>query len=368
MKQRDNWHLTEGIESVDSRSDPFAAAIRATRMPMIITDPRLGDNPIVFANEAFQNLTGYTREEVIGRNCRFLQGLETDKAAVGRLRDAIARREDIQLDILNYRKDGSKFWNALYLSPTRNEKGELQYFFASQLDVTDRIEAQSRVTAQKALVEEEVRIRTAALEEALEAKTLLLHEVDHRVKNNLMMIGSLLRLQLRQIGDPEISGKLELMLQRVDALASIHRRLYQGPDIKRFDVGAFTAQLAGDIVASSGRDDIEVRCRLHPLEIASKHASALGLLVNEIITNAVRHAFPNGRRGVIEVSSETAAGFGSISVADDGKGFCLEKTASDSLGRVLVERLARQIGATCLSRDANPGVQVTIRFPLEATP
>jgi PAS domain S-box-containing protein len=366
MKQRDDWHLTEGIESVDSRSDPFAAAIRATRMPMMITDPRRPDNPVIFANEAFQNLTGYSREEVIGRNCRFLQGPDTDQTTVARVREAIRGVRDIQVDILNYKKDGGTFWNALYLSPTRNEKGELQYFFASQLDITDRIEAQSRVAAQKALVEEEVRVRTAALQEALEAKTLLLHEVDHRVKNNLMMIGSLLRMQLRQIADSEISGKLELMLQRVDALASIHRRLYQGSDITRFDVGAFAAQLADDIVTASGRTDIEIRCRVGVLEVASKHASALGLMINEIITNAVRHAFADGRSGVIEIASEASENFGSISIRDDGAGLAAEAARSDGLGHLLVDRLSRQIGGTCDTRNADPGVRVTIRFPLRS--
>jgi PAS domain S-box-containing protein len=366
MKQRDDWRLTERIGGIDSRSDPFAAAIRATRMPMIISDPRLRDNPIVFANEAFQYLTGYSRDEVIGRNCRFLQGPNTDQAAVGQIRDAIAEARDVQVDILNYKKDGSTFWNALYLGPTRNEQGQVQYYFASQLDVTDRVEAQHRVAAQKVEMEEQVCIRTADLRAALDAKTLLLHEVDHRVKNNLMMIGSLLRLQLRQIGDLRIRDKLEVMLERVDALSSIHRRLHQGSDVTRFDVGAFAAQLAADIVAASGRDDIEVRSRVRQLEVASKHASALGLMINEIITNAVRHAFCDGRSGAIEVATEANGDFGSISIADDGKGLPTPPPAPDGLGRVLVDRLARQIGATCLSQNANPGLRMTINFPLRS--
>ncbi|OWJ79384.1 PAS domain-containing protein [Haematobacter genomosp. 1] len=116
-------------------SDPFAAAMRATRMPMIITDPRQPDNPIVFANDAFLKLTGYGREEVLGRNCRFLQGPGTNAEDVGRLRHAIRDREPLEIDLLNYRKDGTIFWNRLLVSPVFDE-GELTYFFASQLDVT----------------------------------------------------------------------------------------------------------------------------------------------------------------------------------------------------------------------------------------
>lgn len=70
LNQRDDWHLTEALDYEHGRADPFVAAVRATRMPMVITDPSEPDNPIVFCNEAFQTLTGYDREEIIGRNCR----------------------------------------------------------------------------------------------------------------------------------------------------------------------------------------------------------------------------------------------------------------------------------------------------------
>ena len=116
--------------------DPFASAVRATRMPMLITDPAQPDNPIVFLNDAFTKLTGYTRAEVMGKNCRFLQGTATNADDVTRVRNAIARREAIEIDLLNYRKDGSSFWNRLLISPVFDEAGELTYFFASQFDVS----------------------------------------------------------------------------------------------------------------------------------------------------------------------------------------------------------------------------------------
>src|SRR5688572_25377878 len=105
--------------------DPFAAAIGAIPMAMVITDAHQPDNPITFANDAFLKLTGYPRDEVIGRNCRFLQGPGTDPAVVARLREAVASGQDIAVDILNYRKDGSSFWNTLHLSPVRGKTGEI---------------------------------------------------------------------------------------------------------------------------------------------------------------------------------------------------------------------------------------------------
>lgn len=363
MKQRDDWHLTDALHYDQGQADPFAAAVRATRMPMVITDPALPDNPIVFCNEAFQRLTGYAREEIVGRNCRFLQGPETDRDTVSRLRAAIAAGEPVDVDILNYRKDGTTFWNALYLSPVRNKAGEVQFFFASQMNVTERVEAQAEIAAQKAGVEREVARRTADLQAALEAKSLLLHEVDHRVKNNLTMIGSLLRLQARSIADPTISAKLETMLERVDALATVHRRLYQSEDITRFDVGAFAENLVSDVIGSSGRTDIAITADIAPVEVPSNKAAALGLVLNEVLTNAVKHAYADGRSGTIRLRTRVEDGIGTIAVCDDGPGIA-EPPPATGMGRTLIARLSRQVGAVASWSDAAPGTCVSLRFPI----
>ncbi|HXH15094.1 MAG TPA: PAS domain-containing protein [Sphingomonas sp.] len=120
----------------DLGTDPFVAAVRATRMPMIITNPRLPDNPVVFTNDAFCRLSGYAREEILGRNCRFLQGPKTDPKTVERIRDSVRRVAPIEIDIENHRKDGETFWNRLLLAPVHDTEGVLAYFFASQVDVT----------------------------------------------------------------------------------------------------------------------------------------------------------------------------------------------------------------------------------------
>jgi PAS domain S-box-containing protein len=150
-------------------ADPFVAAVRGTRMPMIITDPRLDDNPIVFANDAFCRLTGYERSEILGRNCRFLQGPETDPATVRRLHDAVHALEPIHVDILNYRKSGEPFWNRLLLAPVRSDAGEVTYFFASQVDASsDRVQV-STLEGRNAVLVAELAERLRA-QEASEAR------------------------------------------------------------------------------------------------------------------------------------------------------------------------------------------------------
>jgi PAS domain S-box-containing protein len=134
--EAEHRRIGDEILGTDRGTDPFVAAVRATRMPMIITNPRIADNPVVFANDAFCRLTGYRRDEILGRNCRFLQGPETDRAEVARVREAVAARRSIQVDLRNHRKDGSAFWNRLLLAPVLDAAGDLAYFFASQVDVT----------------------------------------------------------------------------------------------------------------------------------------------------------------------------------------------------------------------------------------
>ncbi|MET0309241.1 MAG: histidine kinase famiy protein [Sphingomonas sp.] len=138
-KSQHHWKSSTVAEpGLGQRGTVFFAALQMTRMPMIITDPQQPDNPIVFANKAFLDLTGYTEPEIMGRNCRFLQGADTDRNAVRDLRDAVAREEAISLEILNYRRDGTPFWNAVFVAPVYDDSGALIYFFASQLDVTRR--------------------------------------------------------------------------------------------------------------------------------------------------------------------------------------------------------------------------------------
>ena len=123
-KPTHHWKSSTVAEpGLDQRGTVFFAALQMTRMPMILTDPRQDDNPIVFANQAFLDLTGYEESEIVGRNCRFLQGPDTDRETVRALREAVAAHEAISTEILNYRRDGSPFWNAVVIAPVYDDDG-----------------------------------------------------------------------------------------------------------------------------------------------------------------------------------------------------------------------------------------------------
>jgi len=175
-KGRDAIRIETELLGDQPSHDPFASAVRATRTPMVVTNPRLPDNPIVFVNDSFCALTGYGRDEIIGRNCRFLQGPLTAPEDIESIRHAIREEQAIEIDLRNHRKDGTAFWNRLLLAPVHDDAGMLTYFFASQLDVTLERErlvgleaANAVLTAERSSAVERLALSEVTLKLAIDA-------------------------------------------------------------------------------------------------------------------------------------------------------------------------------------------------------
>lgn len=323
--------------------DPFAAAFKATRMPMIVTDPSQPDNPIIFCNDAFRKLTGYSDDEIIGRNCRFLQGSETDRETVAKIRDSIVAGRDVAVDILNYRKDGSTFWNAVFISPVRDEAGSIIYFFASQVDFTTVKSREADLAAARHEAEGEVAKHTANLRAALEARTLLVHEVDHRVKNNLLTMASIVKMQARITTDDLQRKTLMSVLNRIEALSTVQRKLFTLDDVSKFDMSEFTRELVTDLVDATGRKDILLSLDLSPLLVPAVKATPLSLIVNELVGDAVRRGLSDGG-GDIHVVVRRLNGHFLIRVEDTSEPVEPDRESAQ-LGKLLLEASALQLGA-----------------------
>nr|AML78225.1 putative LOV domain-containing protein [Pellia sp. BC-2016] len=137
----DRESLDDGERTTEIRRGmDLATTLERIEKNFVITDPRLPDNPIIFASDHFLELTEYTREEIIGRNCRFLQGPDTDMGVVRKISDAIRNQKNITVQLLNYTKTGKPFWNLFHLEAMKDNKGELQYFIGVQLDGSEHIE------------------------------------------------------------------------------------------------------------------------------------------------------------------------------------------------------------------------------------
>lgn len=211
-----------------------------------------------------------------------------------------------------------------------------------------------------------IEARTHELKEALDQKTALLHEVDHRVKNNLQLISSLLLLQNRRVTDPGLKASLKGMLGRVNAIATVHRRLFQSEDVERFDVSAFIRDMVADLMGSALRDDIRMELDLERVDIPAAKAAPFALVVNELLTNALRHGFPEGRGGRIFVGVSRLNGDFRIEITDDGVGMDKETRAS-GFGLTIVQLLCQQLKAKCETTDAEPGVRVVVLLPVDAS-
>ncbi|XP_042398230.1 phototropin-1A-like [Zingiber officinale] len=157
----------ESFDNVERKKEmrrgiDLATTLERIEKNFVITDPRLPDNPIIFASDSFLELTEYCREEILGRNCRFLQGPETDPATVRQIRDAIDNQRDVTVQLINYTKTGKKFWNLFHLQPMRDQKGEVQYFIGVQLDGSEHVEPLQNCIPEDAAKEGEKLVKETA--------------------------------------------------------------------------------------------------------------------------------------------------------------------------------------------------------------
>jgi PAS domain S-box-containing protein len=257
------------------RRELALVALERTRMPIVITDPKAPNGPIVLANKAFLHLTGYRADEVIGRNCRFLQGPETAASDVAAIREGLASHNDVAVELLNYRKDGSTFWNQLGISPIFDKTGQLLYYFASQRDVTARRRA----------------------EEIERAERMLLMEVDHRAMNALALVQSFVRLGPTD----DAAAYAASIQQRVDALARAHRLLAHN--------GWSSAALADLIVMETPEDVASRVAAAGPsLALASRIVQPIALALHELMANALAHGALARSEGLVDITWSVEAG------------------------------------------------------------
>ncbi len=306
-------------------------AVERTRMPMIVTNPREPGNPIVLANQAFLDLTGYGSDEIIGRNPRFMQGPGTSADDRDALREAIAAERETVVELLNYRKDGSTFWNQQFISPVHDDDGNLLYFFGSSLDVS--------------------RSRDAVTLEAAEHR--LLKEVDHRAKNALAIVQGIVRLSCAD--DPERYARA--VQRRVDVLARAHGLLADSGwrEVSLPRVLASEAALHGSRRVCGAGADVGVRPdRVQPLALLlhefAANASDHGALSADGAVNVEWHV-DEARRRLILTWRESG---GPIPSPDPAPGF----------GLTMIRSIAeRQLGGA-VNFDFQPaGLEALIEIP-----
>lgn len=323
------------------------------RLPlaMILSGP---DGRIALANEQACVMFGWPRGSLVGEPLdslvpeRFRHAHPAYRA--GFFAEPRARMMGAGRDLYARRRDGTEFPVEIGLNPVPVEGGMM--VLSAIVDITERKE------------------REAAVQRSLEEKELLLAEIHHRVKNNLQVIHSLLDLQAMRSTDPGLRGILQDSQNRVRSMSLIHQTLYQSKDFARVDFDYFLQALAPGLSDSLSGGHPRVAIDIVPSGIALPIAIAIpcGLIVNELVSNAFKHGYPDGRSGRIVVGLRREGSASAVlEVANDGApidaGVALE--SGQSLGMTLVSLLAQQVHATLHVRRADP-VRFEIRIPLEA--
>ena len=363
---------------LDQRGTVFFAALQMTRMPMIITDPRQDDNPIVFANKAFLDLTGYEESEIVGRNCRFLQGTDTDREAVRALRSAVAAREAISIEILNYRRDGTPFWNAVFVAPVYDDDGRLIYFFASQLDITRRRSSEQA-------------FRQAQKMEAIGQLTAgLAHDFNNLlqvVTGSLEMVlgGELDERQRRLLGNAARAAERGTKLTR-QLLAFARKTRLEPQRVNLNDLIHEFGDLIDNTIGAQIRLVTALERRLPAVLIDPTH---LEMAMLNILINA-RDAMPGG--GTVTIATElwklngNAAAYGlpegdyvALSVRDEGQGMSADirqraiepffttkgRERGTGLGLAMVHGFVQQsLGRLEIESEPGQGTTMRMLFPV----
>lgn len=200
------------------------------------------------------------------------------------------------------------------------------------------------------------------LRRSLDEKEVLLREIHHRVKNNLQVISSLLHAQARDVDDAAVAARFQDTRERIRSMAAIHDQLYQSGDLSQVDFDAYLKGLVDELFRSHRTRTIESELRVDAATLPIDQAIPAGLIVNELVSNALEHAFPDGGPGTVAVRFRAGADDATLEVSDTGQGTDALQNGT-SLGLRLVRGLARQLRGTLQTRTTD-GVTVTLTFPL----
>ncbi|PZQ64184.1 MAG: hypothetical protein DI570_06450 [Phenylobacterium zucineum] len=201
-------------------------------------------------------------------------------------------------------------------------------------------------------------------EDALERQAARHRDVEHRVKNTLQLISSIVLLQGRRTGDEGARLALRGVQQRVAAVSVAHRHVDWIDDSEKVQLAPLIREIVGDLAGSAGRDDVAIDLDLDAVTIAARQAAPVALLVSEAVGNALRHAYPDGRAGRIRVSLRRKEGSFDLSVADDGVGMGEGKPAS-GFGLTVAQLMAQQLRGKLVTDDAQPGLRLSVSVPME---
>ncbi|MBD2120048.1 sensor histidine kinase [Trichocoleus sp. FACHB-262] len=303
---------------------------------------------INYVNDTFCELSQYSREELIGKNHRLINSSYHDLGFFQNFWATISKGKVWKGEIKNRAKDGSYYWVDTTIVPFLNEQSQPFQYLSIRFDITNRKQ-----------IEEDMRT-------SLREKEVLLKEIHHRVKNNLQIISSLLNLQAQYLNDSAALAIFRESQNRIESMALIHEKLYQSKDMARINASEYIYDLVTNLFYTYeiNSEAIALRINIDEIWLGLDTAIPCGLIINELVLNALKHAFPKGHTGEICISFGLRdAHHLMLVVSDTGVGLPkdLDYQNTDSLGLQLVNALTQQLEGVIEINQSN-GVKFEIVF------
>lgn len=336
--------ITKRVED-EIKINRLTAAVEQSSNTIVITDI---EGRIQYVNKKFVELTGYTKEEVMGSKPDLLKSGETSQEVYKELWSTILTGKVWEGEIKNRKKSGEIYWERIKITPVVDSNDLITNFIAMKDDITLEKEKDYR------------------LEQNLKEKELMLKEIHHRVKNNLQIVISLLNLQASSAGDSKLKSQLTISQNRVRSMALIHQMLYRSCDLSRIDIEEYLLSIAGQLLSTYDdvKDKVRMKIDAKNVHFSIETAVPFGLLINELLTNSLKHAFPGGRKGNIEIAlTETGKEEYELNYFEDGVGIPLTLVNGHvlSFGMQLIEMLVSQLEGT-IERLPSEGTAYSIKF------
>jgi PAS domain S-box-containing protein len=331
------------------------------------------DSSFVYISPSCEGITGHSPKEFIADPALITRIVHPDDTPL--VSDHFSRiHKSPEPGILDFRivgRDGEIHWLAHTCLPVYDRSGTYLGRRASNRDITDRKRAEEEIQQLNATLEQRVRDRTQELEQAtgtirasLDEKVVMLREIHHRVRNNLQIILSLISLQSRNIKDQKLLDTMGEFRNRIMAMAHVHERMYRAGDFSRIDLSEIVTFLGANLFASYKVNPQHIRLNvdIKDLQINMDTAIPLSLIINELISNSIRHAFPQGTTGEITIAGRREANNVVLSFRDTGIGIPKEldwMRTDQTLGLKLVVGLVQQLNGT-INLDRSVGTMFTI--------
>jgi PAS domain S-box-containing protein len=298
-------------------------------------------------NASAEKIFGYSREEAIGKHASFIIPKSIQPEIINQLwQDLIDLKGGVRSSNENIRKDANSIFCEWYNTPLVSSNGKVIGVSSLVEDVTEATFYQKRI------------------ESSLQEKEVLISEIHHRVKNNLAVVSGLLFLQADSVQDEKVKQMFNESLGRIKSMALIHEKLYKFDSFSNIQVKEYMASLAEAVIQTGNPPGVNITLDLNADDSVLNMNTAMncGLLLNELMTNSLKYAFPGRKEGVIAVSFSNTDGISTFHYRDNGIGFDSMRTKQNhSIGMDLIDALTGQLNASVHFSGVN-GVQYTFTF------